>query len=462
MRQMPQSIDAEQALLGMMFLYVDTVTKAFEENLQPGDFYLPADQRIYQAIMDLNAEGKPTDVTSVITRLTDLGQLTAVGGAEYVLQLTNMAFSSGNAGYYIEIVQSKAVLRKLIETSQKIIEEGYDNPHEVTEVLDEAESMILAVTRDRKTSDFKLSRTVVDEVIDKIAMLQKEGRMTGVPSGFKILDNYTNGFQKGDLIILAARPSVGKTAFALNIAVNTASVFSKTVAMFSLEMPAEHLTARMLASASGVKSRKINTGAGLSNEDWSRLRQGQAAIQKAKIYMDDSPAIKVTDMFAKCRKLKNEGGLDLVIVDYLQLITPTALHKSDNRQQDVAEISRSLKALARELECPVLALSQLSRSVEQRGGDKRPMLSDLRESGAIEQDADIVMFLHREEEGKDDDQPDALRSDRRPSADDSEQRIIELIIAKHRNGATGSFKLSFVPELNSFLMMSSLPDPDAE
>lgn len=454
MRQLPQSIDAEQALLGMMFMYEDTIIKAYEENLQVTDFYLPANRKIYQVILDLYDEKKPYDVTSVITRLTDLDQLSVVGGAEYVLQLANMAFSSGNAQYYIEIVQSKAVLRRLIETAQQIIEEGYENPHEVGEVLDEAESMVLAVTRDRKTSDFKPTRIVVDQVIDKIALLQKEGKMTGVPSGFPILDGYTNGFQKGDLIILAARPSVGKSAFALNVALNAASKYNRTVALFSLEMPAEHLTARMLACCSGVKLKKINDGAGLTNDDWNRLRIGQKTLGKSKIYLDDSPQIKVSDMFAKCRKLKNEGNLDLVIVDYLQLITPPSLRQNDNRQQQVSEMSRGLKALARELECPVIALSQLSRLIEQRGKDTRPMLSDLRESGAIEQDADIVMFLHDDKGGSKNSDSEAVPQENFNNA----QRMLELIIAKHRNGATGSFNLAFNAEINNFMMVANIDE----
>lgn len=453
MRQLPQSIEAEQALLGTMFLYEDTVVKAYEENLIVSDFFLPANQKIFQVVMDLYNEKKPHDVTSVITRLTDMDQINAVGGAAYVLQLAGMTFSSGNAAYYIEIVQSRAVLRKLIATSQQIIEEGYENPQEVSQVLDEAESMILAVTRDRKTSDFQTTAKVVGEVYEKIVKLQKEGRMTGVPSGFTILDGYTNGFQKGNLIILAARPSVGKTAFALNLAANAAK-YNHTVAMFSLEMPAEHLTARLLSAASGVSSKKINTGSGLNNEDWNRLKMGQTALEKAKIYLDDSSSIKVSDIFAKCRKLKNESGLDLIIVDYLQLLEPS-VRKNDNRQQEVAEMSRGLKGLARELDCPVIALSQLSRSIEQRsrGKDSAPMLSDLRESGAIEQDADIVMFLHQPRKDSKDDEDEEDQT-----ASNNNIRQIELRIAKHRNGATGSFMLSFEPELNRFTMLSRMED----
>ena len=432
----PASIEAEQALLGSMFLYPETFRLAFEENLQPSDFFSDSNRKIYQVIVSLNEEKKPTDVASVITRLTDLQQLDNIGGVDYIMHLTDVAITSANSAYYITSIQEKALLRKLIEVSENIKKKSYEDQYNAADVLNEAESMILKVSRDRKTTEFKTSKDAFDEVIANIMKLQKTGGMTGVPSGYKYLDNNTNGFQNGDLIIVAARPSVGKTAFALNIASNAAVTYNKTIALFSLEMPVLHLTNRMLSAKSGVDSDKIRTGRYLLNSDWARIDEAKGKLEKAKLYMDDSSSIKVNDIFSKCRKLKETDGLDMVIVDYLQLIQPST-SKSDNRQQEVSEISRSLKQMARELDVPVIALSQLSRAVESK--DRDPQLSDLRESGAIEQDADVVIFLHREKKATEEEN------------EDDNQRVIKVIIAKHRNGSIGSIELAFDNATNAFI-----------
>ena len=353
-----------------------------------------------------------------------------------------MAVSSANSEYYIKTIQEKAILRKLIEVSQKVIDDAYNNSANAEEVLADAENHILAVTRNVKATDFTTSRAAMEQVLAQIRLLQQHKEMTGVRSGYIDLDRITYGFQKGDLIIMAARPSVGKTAFALNIAANAATKYGKAVALFSLEMPVLQLGMRILSAQSGVDSYRIRTGNNLTNEDWAKIKYASDALITSKLFIEDSASIKVNDIFAKCRKLKAEGNLDLIVIDYLQLITPSSRH-SDNRQLEVSEISRSLKALARELDVPVIALSQLSRSVEQRSGDKRPILSDLRESGAIEQDADIVMFLHR---------PDYFNRGKEEESDVPNDACLPatIIIAKHRNGSTGDVELMFQQNINAF------------
>lgn len=430
-KQLPKSIDAEKALLGAMIMYPDSIRIAFDQGLEEEDFYLDANRRVYRGILSLDEEKKPVDITSLTTRLNDMGMLGGIGGMDYLVQLVDMATVPANTDYYIELIQGKAILRRLIESANEISEEGMDRSFELDEVLDHAERKILQITRSRRTSDFQTTKDVVSNVIEQLQRLKNSSGVTGVATHFVDLDRLTNGFQKGDLIILAARPAMGKTGFALNIAVNTATYYENSVALFSLEMPAEQLVKRMLSGASRVEMNKLRDGR-LSNQEWNMLFEGAEQIKKSKIFIDDSPSVKVSEIFSKCRKLKSEHGLDLVIIDYLQLIAGS---KAENRQQEVSEISRSLKQLARELECPVLALSQLSRSVEQRGGNKRPMLSDLRESGSIEQDADLVIFLHSDDYYKDEKPP---------------VRKINVIVAKHRNGATADVNLAFEPAVSTF------------
>ena len=432
-KQMPNSVDVEQSLLGSMLLYPESVRIAFEKGLMESDFYSNVNQRIFNVIMGIDNEKKPVEITGVVTRLTDLGLLQQVGGMEYLLKLVDMATSPANCEYYISLVQNKAILRRLIESAQEISEEGMDLSNDIEDVLDLAEQKILNVTRSRRTTDFRTGKQVVQVVLKELENLQQNRGLTGIPTNFERLDYMTNGFQRGDLIILAARPSMGKTAFALNLGLNAATIFDKAVAIFSLEMPSEQLVKRMLSSKGAVQGSKLKNGY-LDNRDWNNLYDAAQELQQAKIFLDDSSTIRMSDIFSKCRKLKSEHGLDIVIIDYLQLISGGK--KTESRQQEVSEISRSLKQLARELEVPVIALSQLSRKTEQRPGeDKRPILSDLRESGSIEQDADLVMFLHSADYYK---------------KDKPEIRSMQVIVAKHRNGAVGDVDLTFEPGISTF------------
>lgn len=432
-KQMPNSVDVEQSLLGSMLLYPESVRIAFEKGLMESDFYSNVNQRIFNVIMGIDNEKKPVEITGVVTRLTDLGLLQQVGGMEYLLKLVDMATSPANCEYYISLVQNKAILRRLIESAQEISEEGMDLSNDIEDVLDLAEQKILNVTRSRRTTDFRTGKQVVQAVLKELENLQQNRGLTGIPTNFERLDYMTNGFQRGDLIILAARPSMGKTAFALNLGLNAATIFDKTVAIFSLEMPSEQLVKRMLSSKGAVQGSKLKNGY-LDNRDWNNLYDAAQELQQAKIFLDDSSTIRMSDIFSKCRKLKSEHGLDIVIIDYLQLISGGK--KTESRQQEVSEISRNLKQLARELEVPVIALSQLSRKTEQRPGeDKRPILSDLRESGSIEQDADLVMFLHSADYYK---------------KDKPEIRSMQVIVAKHRNGAVGDVDLTFEPGISTF------------
>ncbi|MDO4378196.1 MAG: replicative DNA helicase [Erysipelotrichia bacterium] len=446
----PASIEAEQALLGSMFLYPQTIELAFDEDLQPSDFFNKENRQIYQVILELRKENKPIDVNMVITRLTDLQQLDAVGGAEYILHLTDVAISGSNSEYYLSNIKEKSLLRKLIEVCENIRVKCYEGQYAPLDVLNEAESLVTKISRERKTGEFVNSKDAFAEVIQRINYLQTHQEITGVPSGYTYLDQVTNGFQNSDLIIIAARPSVGKTAFALNIAVNAATRADKTIAVFSLEMPVIQLAMRMLAAKASVESDKLRTGKYITNQDWAKIDEAIDKLGKANIYMDDSSSTKINDIFAKCRKLKQENGLDMIIIDYLQLVTPS-VNRGDNRQQEVAEISRALKQLARELNVPVIALSQLNRSVERGERGKYPQLSDLRESGAIEQDADIVMFLHRDNEKNQNE--DGTRKD---------IQDIKVIIAKHRNGGLANIDLAFDSKFNAFYTKQYSGDENEE
>lgn len=437
MKQLPHSLEAEQAILGAMLIYPKVVQDVNDQDLIKKDFFLESHQRIFNCMMHLYETGKPIDAMGLITRLNDLEELNLIGGADYILRLSDTAVSSANAVYYIEIIKNRAHLRNLIETAELIANDGFDTGNELDEIMDRAEKEILQVTRSRRTTDFKSSRQVVNDVINEIIMLRNtKDAVTGVKTGYRDLDKITNGFQRGDLIILAARPSMGKTAFALNLALNCSLLNSGAIAIFSLEMPAEQLMKRILSAKAMVEGNKLRTGF-LKNEEFNKLNEAANELIACKMFIDDSAVVKMGDIFSKCRKLKSEHGIDLIVIDYLQLISGNGKGNSDNRQQEVSDISRSLKALARELEVPVIALSQLSRSVESRQ-DKRPMLSDLRESGAIEQDADIVMFIYRDE-----------YYNREKSEESSEDKT-EISIAKHRNGATGMIELAFNKSINAF------------
>ena len=423
-RELPHSTEAEQAILGAMLVYPSVVNIAVDQDLQADEFYLDVHRRIYGCMMDLRELGQNIDVATLITRLNDTEQLSLAGGADYVIKLSDSAVSSANGIYYINIIKERCHLRRLIETAQQIAEEGFDTGSPLDDVLDQAERQILEVTRSRRASEFQSSKEVVGRVIRELVTLREsDNHITGVRTGYQDLDRMTNGFQRGDLIILAARPAMGKTALALNLGMYTALRNPGAVAFFSLEMPADSLMKRLLSAKSQVEGGKLRSG-NITDEELNRLNEAGSELGAARIYIDDSASIKVSQIFSKCRKLMSEQGLSLIVIDYLQLISGSG-KSGDNRQQEVSEISRNLKILAKEMNCPVIALSQLSRSVESRD-DKTPRLSDLRESGAIEQDADIVMFLYREEYYK-------KTKEQEANADQNE--VVDLNLAKHRNGS---------------------------
>lgn len=446
-RTLPNSIEAEQALLGSMLVYPNSIRTVIELGLEVDDFYVDSHKSIYQAFLKLSEQGKALDATVITSYLMDVQQLNQIGGAEYILQLTDTATTPANMKHYVEIIQNKATLRRLIETSHQIIENTYSGQADMDVLMDQAEKNILDVTRSRKTSEFRSSPEVIGEVLERIEQMSKnKSRITGMKTGYQDLDNTTNGFQKGDLIILAARPSMGKTAFALNVGMGIAKYNNLPAAIFSLEMPAEQLMMRMLAAESKIPGNQLRTGF-LNEKETNTLNEGAFRLKQSKIFIDDSPTIRVSEIFSKCRKLQAEHGLGVIIIDYIQLIS--SADKSESRQQQVSEISRNLKALARELSVPVIALSQLSRAAEQRGDNKRPMLSDLRESGAIEQDADLVLFLYRDSYYDRFKAEDQLAPEKAVEDEDGNEEV-ELNIAKHRNGATKVVKLAFQRSINKF------------
>src|SRR5690625_588266 len=429
----PHNIEAEQAVLGAVFLEPEAFSVA-SEILMPEDFYRASHQRIFAAMMDLSDKGEPIDLVTVTTLLSNEQQIDEVGGVSYLTDLAGSVPTAANIDYYSKIVEEKSLLRRLIRTATDIVTTTYNREDDVEDVLNEAEKSILAVSSRGHSGAFQPIKDVLIDVYDNIEKLQyNDGDITGIPTGYRDLDRMTSGFQQNDLIIIAARPSVGKTAFALNIAQNVATKSQENVAIFSLEMGAEQLVSRMLCAEGDIDSQRLRTG-NLEEDDWGKLAMAMGSLSNAGIYIDDSPGIRVSEIRSKRRRLKQEHGLGMIIIDYLQLIQGSG-RTIENRQQEVSEISRSLKGLARELNVPLIALSQLSRGVEQRQ-DKRPMMSDLRESGSIEQDADIVGFLYR------DDYYDA---------ESEQQNIIEIIISKQRNGPTGTVELAFVKEYNKFV-----------
>lgn len=432
-RTPPHNIEAEQAVLGAIFLEPEAISSA-SEILMAEDFYRASHQQIFRTMLTLADKGEPIDLVTTTTALSNSQQLDDVGGVSYLSDLANTVPTAANIIYYCRIVEEKSILRRLIRTATDIVTDSYSKEDDVEEVLNESERRILEVSNRKNASSFKNIKDVLMEVYDNLDQLHKNsGDVTGIASGFRDLDRITSGFQRNDLIIVAARPSVGKTAFALNIAQNVAIKTEENVAIFSLEMGAEQLVSRMLCAEGNIDSQRLRTGA-LEEEDWGRLSMAMGSLSNAGIFIDDTPGIRVSEIRSKCRRLKQEHGLGMIVIDYLQLIQGSANSK-ENRQQEVSEISRSLKGLARELNVPLIALSQLSRGVEARQ-DKRPMMSDLRESGSIEQDADIVGFLYR------DDYYDQ---------ESEKQNIIEIIIAKQRNGPVGTVELAFVKEYNKFV-----------
>lgn len=439
--QQPQAIEAEKMLLGAIMVYPQALEKVKETGLQATHFYQKNHQDIFRAFEEVYRQEHYVDLTTTITYLKEIKALDQVGSGQYLLELSQDISPLSSLPYYCSLIIDKAQLRKMISTSieiGKIAQSG----QEINEILDESERLLLEVTRNRRTNDFEEGGVIAKRVYDHIVTLSAgESATTGLRTGYNRLDKITHGFQRGDLIILAARPSVGKTALALNFGLEVAIRNDASVALFSLEMPSDHLVERMLASRSLVPSDKLRTGYGITNENWNALNEAVFDLEKSKVFIDDSSMIKMSEIFSKCRKLKADHGLDLVIIDYIQLISSGGHY--ENRQQEVSQISRQLKMLARELECPVIALSQLTRAVEQ--ANREPQLSDLRESGAIEQDADIVFMLHREQT-MDDDVPNAVRPD---------NQLINLFIRKHRNGSIGEVKLNFVGAYSKFLDMDN-------
>ncbi|MDC3418496.1 replicative DNA helicase [Aquibacillus salsiterrae] len=432
-RRPPHNIEAEQAVIGAIFLEPDALTTA-SELLMPDDFYRASHQRIYSVMLSLSDKGEPIDLVTVTTALANAKILDEVGGVSYLSDLANAVPTAANVEYYSKIVEEKALLRRLIRTATDIVTSSFDHEDDVNQVLNEAEKNILEVSHRQNSGAFKNIKDVLIQVYDNIEQLHhSKAEVTGIPTGFRDLDKITSGFQRNDLIIVAARPSVGKTAFALNIAQNVAIKTDENVAIFSLEMGADQLVNRMLCAEGNIDAQRLRTGS-LQAEDWSKLTMAMGSLSNAGIFIDDTPGIRVSEIRSKCRRLKQEHGLGMILIDYLQLIQGSG-KPGENRQQEVSEISRSLKGLARELNVPLIALSQLSRGVESRQ-DKRPMMSDLRESGSIEQDADIVGFLYR------DDYYDK---------ESEKQNIIEIILAKQRNGPVGTVELAFVKEYNKFV-----------
>ena len=432
-RTLPHNIEAEQAVLGAIFLVPDMIVTA-TEILEPEDFYRVSHQRIFSMMIRLTDKGEPIDLVTITTELDDLKMLDEVGGVSYLTDIANSVPTAANIEYYARIVEEKSTLRKIIHAATDIVTKTYDEGDEVTDLLDHAEKTILDISQNKSSGRFQNIQDVLVGVYDNIEQLHNmDEEVTGIATGFRDLDYITSGFQKNDLIIVAARPSVGKTAFALNIAQNVAVNSDENVAIFSLEMGADQLVMRMLCAEGNIDAQRLRTGK-LQEEDWRKLTMAMGSLSNAGIYIDDTPGIKVNEIRSKCRRLKQESGLGMVLIDYLQLIQGNA-NSRESRQQEVSEISRQLKALARELEVPVIALSQLSRGVEQRQ-DKRPIMSDIRESGSIEQDADIVGLLYR------DDYYDQ---------ESEKENIIEIIIAKQRNGPVGTVELAFVKEYNKFV-----------
>lgn len=428
----PQSIDAEMAFLGSIMLRPEVLYDVMDA-VSRDSFYSDKHRIIFEAMIELFGKSEPIDLLTLSSKLKERKLLDKVGASSYLSELVNSVPSSSNAEHYARIIQKKHLMRQLIEASESISSLGYDESQDLEELLDSAEKEIFKVTNFSTLHKFVDMRTILGDAWDRIDKLHNEKNgMRGVPTGFTGLDNKLSGLQKSDLIILAARPSVGKTSLALDIARNAAMRHNVPVGIFSLEMSSQQLVDRMLASESKVDAWKLRTGKLTAEEDFGRIRDSLEALSKAPIFIDDQPGNNILKMRSVARRLKSEKGLGLIIVDYLQLMSPTQSKNNDNLVQQVTEISRSLKSLARELDVPVLALSQLSRAVESRGG--KPRLSDLRDSGSIEQDADVVMFIHRE----------------RNEDEGGKQNITEIMIEKHRNGPTGRVELYFDADKSSF------------
>ena len=428
----PHDIEAEQAIIGSMLTDKDAVIAAVEV-LQEQDFYREDNKIIYSAILNLYNRAEPIDIITLKSELKSMGKFEAVGGLEYIVQLPDKVPTTSNVEQYIKIVEEKSMLRALIKTADELITLGYDPTQEVEQVIDTAEKKIFQVMQKKNQKGYSSIKDILVDTFTQLEQLynQKES-ITGVPTGFVDLDYRTSGLHNSDLILVAARPAMGKSAFALNIATNAAVRAKVPVAIFSLEMSKEQMTNRILCSEAMVDSAKVRTGK-IDDDEWAKLAATSGELSEAGIYIDDTPGISIMEIRAKCRKMKLEKNIGLVVIDYLQLVQGSN-KKGGSREQEIAEISRSLKILAKEIDVPVIALSQLSRAPEQRI-DHRPMLSDLRESGSIEQDADIVMFLYRDDYYNE---------------DTEKKNIAAVIIAKHRSGATGTVELLWLANYTKF------------
>lgn len=437
----PQNVEAEQSVLGAMMIEREAISKV-SEIIRPEDFYREAHRLIYNAMMELFNKNEAVDLVTVVEILRRDDKLEVVGGISYVSALANSVPTAANVMYHARIVEEKALLRHLITTATHVAGMGYEANEDVTVIMDKAEKMILEVANRKAGQEFASIKNIIFDVFDRVSELySSKGGITGLSTGFKDLDKLTSGLQPSDLILIAARPSMGKTAFVLNIAQNVAIKEKQAVAFFSLEMSKEQLVQRMLCAEAPIDAQRLRIGE-LENNDWDKLVRAADRLAAAPIFIDDTAGITVMEMRSKARRLKIEHDLQLIIIDYLQLMQGSAgSSRSENRQQEISEISRSLKALARELKVPVVALSQLSRGVESRQV-KKPMLSDLRESGSLEQDADIVAFLYREDYY---------------DPETEHKNITDVIIAKHRNGPVDSIQLFFHKQFTKFSDLSRIP-----
>ena len=436
----PQSVEAEMSVLGGVLLENEALNKALEI-LRPEDFYREAHRKIFNAIIDLSDKGEPADLVTLTARLQQRGEIDEIGGNSYLATLVDYVPTAANIAYYCRLVKEKAIGRHLINVATEIATRGYDGG-EVEQTLDWAEKSIFEITGMKTRPSYFSTREIMKDTFKAIEKLyDRKEAVTGVPTGFSDLDTMTAGLQPGDLVIVAGRPSMGKTAFALNMIEHAAVHASEPVPtiIFSLEMSKEQLVQRLLCSVSKVDASRLRTGH-LGDSDWPKLTSGAGLLTEAPIYIDDTPAISVLELRAKARRLKAERNLGMIVVDYLQLMTG---HNSESRQQEISEISRSLKALAKELSVPVIALSQLNRSLENRT-DKRPIMADLRESGAIEQDADVIMFVYREAV-----YCEACKS-REKTCDKGHERNAEIVIGKQRNGPIGTVNLTFLGAFTRF------------
>ncbi len=434
----PQATDIEEAVLGALMLEKQALTQIIDV-LKPQAFYKESHQLIYAAIKSLFAKSEPVDILTVTNELKTNGTLESVGGAYYLSQLTTRVASAANIEFHAKIIIEKYILREMITVSSETIRDAYDDTSDVFELLDKTEAKLFSISEENFRREYESMESLVRMSMDEIEQAKDhEGKLRGVPSGFTELDRMTSGWQKSDLVVLAARPAMGKTAFTLSMARNIAVDHHKPVAFFSLEMASVQLVTRLISSESKIKADTLKKG-NLKDYEWEQLNAKVTNLVEAPIYIDDTPSLSVFELRAKCRRLKEQHNIEIIFIDYIQLMTSGVDSKGGNREQEISMISRSLKALAKELNVPVIVLSQLNRSVETRGGLKKPLLSDLRESGAIEQDADMVVFIYRPEYYQ-------IEADEKGPT----QGKADIIIAKHRNGSTGEIRLDFIGQYARF------------